>query len=338
MRFTDHSRTVTDWTCPTARYWEYEHEGRGLAPIEKPIALSFGGAIADAAQAIREGQPVPPYAGGLPFSALYLGLTEAYRTRVWPTWQQQYRLIVAEVECELVLSPDVTYQARPDAIVQRLSDQTYWYIQDKTSSQNPENFSHGWDKLAELHATCVAVEAKLGLPMSGAYVQGWYKGYQKQGTLYSPLAYCWLKPGQPGVGKPQPSFEYRAGWPRVPITDLDVAAWVKSLPEPVISQQFPITQAIMLRRDLAQRYLDQVLHRELELKLWQDNVRMGEDERRLKFPQHFNQCDEYSKYRRPCQWRDCCWAPNVQRDPVGSGLYQIRVGHHAGEKAQHDQT
>ena len=337
VRYTDHSRTVTDQTCPTARYWEYEYQGRGLAPIEKDIALSFGSTIAEAAQAIREGEPTRLYHGGLPWSALYMGLTEAYRTRIWPKWQEQYALVATEVECELLLSPDVTYQARPDAIVKRLSDETYWYIQDKTSSLSPENFSNGWDKLAELHATAKAIEHSLGLKISGAYVQGWYKGYQKTGTLYSPLAYCWLKPGQPGVGKPQPSFEYRPGWPRVPITELDVAAWVKSLPEPVIQQQFPVTAPILIRRDLADRYLGQVLRRELDIKLMLGDVKMTEEEKRLKFPQHFSHCDEFSKYRRPCTFRDCCWAPSVQRDPIVSQMFVWREGHHAGERRQQEQ-
>ena len=331
MRYTDHSRTVTDQICPRCRYWEYEYEGRGLGPIEKAIELSFGGAVATMAEAIRKGEPTPTYDGPLPWSSLYAGLAEAYRTRVWPQWLEQYDLLCTEFECTNPLSPDVTYQARPDAIVYRRADQTYWYIQDKTSSLSPEHFTQGWDKHAELHATCVTIEKALGLTMTGSLVQGWYKGYLKTGTLYSPLAYCWLKPGQPGVGKPQPSFEYRAGWPRVPITDLDVAAWVKSLPDALIQQQFPVTQPILLRRDLAQTYYDQVLHRELEIKLWRDDCTLDEASRRAKFPMHFQHCDEYGKYKRPCTYRECCWAPTVTRDPVGSGLFVARTPHHQAE-------
>ena len=104
MRYTDHSRTVTDWTCPRARYWEYEHEGTGLAPIEKDIALSFGSAIADAAEAILQGQAVPCYSGALPWSALYAGLTEAYRTRIWPAWAAHSDIVATDVECTIALS------------------------------------------------------------------------------------------------------------------------------------------------------------------------------------------------------------------------------------------
>ena len=53
------------------------------------------------------------------------------------------------------------------------------------------------------------------------------------------------------------------------------------------------------------------------------------------FPQHFMHCDEFSKYRRPCAFRECCWAPTVGRDPIGSGLFTKRIPHHAAELANH---
>ena len=333
MRFTDHSRTETDQTCPRARYWGYDYNGHGLNPIEKDINLTFGDAMAQAAEAIRHDQPVKAYGGPLPWAALYAGLTEAYRTRIWPQWCKNYRLIATEVECTLPLSPDVTYMARPDAVVQRVSDDTYWYIQDKTSSLSPDNFGSGWDKLPELHATAKAVKHTPGYDISGAIVQGWYKGYLKNNTLYSPLAYCWVKLGQPGVSKPQLSLEYRAGWSREPITKFDAPAWVKSLPEPIIQQQFPVSAPIMIRPDLADTYLAQVLRREEQIRDWADEE-FGpiEHTRNEMFPQHFHHCDEWSKYRRPCAFRDCCWAPTVGRDPIGSGLFIRRVSHHAPER------
>ena len=30
----------------------------------------------------------------------------------------------------------------------------------------------------------------------------------------------------------------------------------------------------------------------------------------------------------PCEYKDLCWKPEVASDPVGSGLYQIRMPHH----------
>ena len=331
MRYTDYSRTATDWVCPRARYWGYEQAGIGVSPVEPEQALSFGIAIAAAAQAIREGKTVPAYTGSPPWSALYAGLTDAYRTRIWPEWSRDYELVAAEIEVQKPLAAGIVYQVRPDAVVRRRSDRTHWIMQDKTTSQSPQNFAGQWAKHAELHATALVTGESLGIDVAGTFVQGWYKGYQKQGTLYSPLAYCWLKPAQPGVGKPQPSFEYRAGWPRVPITDLDVPTWVKSLPDALIRNQFPITQPIPLRRDFAQTYLEQVCQREQQIAAWRAAA-SDEATVRQQFPQHFTNCHEFSVYRRPCAWHDCCWAPMVTRDPMASGLFVQRTPHHAPER------
>jgi len=252
--------------------------------------------------------------------------SEYVTVQVSMPWHWDAELIAAELECTLQLAPDVTYMARPDAVIKR-DDGTYWYVQDKTTSQRPDEFCKGWTTHAELHATALAVEQTCGIEISGAYVQGLYKGYPKNGTLYSPLAYVWAKLAQPGVGKNQYSWEYRSGWERVPITTLDVGAWIQSLPEAIIQQQFPVAGPISINRDLAKTYLAQVRVREQDIKLWSTSPQFKE-----KFPQHFMHCDEYSKYRRPCAWRDCCWSPVVGRDPIGSGMYQERIPHHTPEE------
>jgi hypothetical protein len=34
----------------------------------------------------------------------------------------------------------------------------------------------------------------------------------------------------------------------------------------------------------------------------------------------------------PCEYKDLCWKPEVAQDPIGSGLYQIRMPHHEAER------
>ncbi len=34
----------------------------------------------------------------------------------------------------------------------------------------------------------------------------------------------------------------------------------------------------------------------------------------------------------PCEYKSLCWNPTVESDPIGSGLYQIRMPHHEGER------
>ena len=44
-RYADRSRVETYQRCARARFWEYEHAGRGLAPVRKPLPLAVGGSV-----------------------------------------------------------------------------------------------------------------------------------------------------------------------------------------------------------------------------------------------------------------------------------------------------
>lgn len=331
MRYTDRSRTETDWTCPRARFWEYEYQGRGLRPVEPNADLTFGLTIAALVEQVRQGQQ-PPLRVGTQEDVLASGLIEAYRTRIWPEWLNEYELMGTELECTWPLTADLTYMARPDAVLKRKSDETYWYLDDKTTSQRAENWAKQWDKAVQMHATGIAIEHTTGWPIMGSLVQGWVKGYQKGGTIYSPLCHAWCKEGQPGMTKDQWKAEYVYGWPRRVISHYPggVAAWVKQLPLAVVLQQFPVAGPIMLRRDLVEIYVDELVRRE-------DEMRSPQASMARVFPHRFSQCDEFGKFRRPCAHRDCCWAPTVGRDPVGSGMFTWREPHHQPEKEQtHD--
>ena len=47
---TDRSRIITSLRCPRERYWTYEFNGTGLAPIKKRLPLVFGSAFHEAAE------------------------------------------------------------------------------------------------------------------------------------------------------------------------------------------------------------------------------------------------------------------------------------------------
>jgi len=333
MRFTDYTRTSLDDTCPKARYWGFEYQGRGLSPVEPNEALAFGLAIARGAMLVRQGWRT--WAAGEQSTdqdILQAGLLEAYRTIVWPRWMREFELLHTEVEVGIQLTPDLFYMARPDAVIRRKADQTVWILSDKTTSLSADTFVRLWDKSVQNHAECVAVERTLGLTVSGFYTQGWVKGYTKDRTIYSPLCYGWVKEGQLGLTKDQWREKYVYGWERRRIDrytpllgweDGGIVGWVTQLPVEVVNAQFPVAGPIPVRRDLVDTYLQQIALREGELMT-----------PLAAFPQRFHQCDEFGKFRRPCTFRDCCWSPVVGRDPLGSGLYQVREPHHDPEKRQ----
>ena len=338
MRYVDSSRVAAEWVCPKSRYWGYEYAEKGLTPVESNPDLSFGLAIAEQVQRLRTNQPLvnPP---GTQEGVLEMGLLLAYAARIWPTWLAEFDVVATELEGQYALSSDVRYMARPDAVLRRKHDHTIWVLSDKTTSLDSQRFTQLWDKHAQNHAECVCVEEQLGVEVAGFYTQGWQKGYKKAGTIYSPLAYAWhsqvAKEGYTeGSRKSDWRSTYMYGWTRRLVKDYPggIAAWVAQLPLATVLDQFPVAGPIPLRRDLVDTYFEQILAREMAVAAahWHHHGQPMFDTTHL-YPQHFANCDEYGKYRRPCEFKSCCWAPTVGRDPVGSGLYQMRVPHHAVE-------
>lgn len=319
MRYIDSSRIAADWICPKSRWWGYEFEGRGLSAVEPNPDLQFGLAVAEQVDRLRrtgESSASPPI---LDDHVLMHGLLEAYRQHIWPAWQLAYELVGTEIECTRPLAPDLTYMARPDAVLRRRLDGTVWVLSDKTTSLDPQRFTQLWDKAVQNHAECICVEETLGLQVAGFYTQGWVKGYKKNNTIYSPLCFAWCKENISGLTRDQWSPIYKSGWTRRRVDAYmgGLGAWVQSLPKELVLEQFPVAGPIMLRRDLVRDYFAQIVE--------------GETGARH-YPKHFTNCDEYGKYRRPCEFKACCWVPTVGRDPLGSGLYRRRDPHHAVER------
>jgi hypothetical protein len=324
MRYVDSSRVALDDTCPKARYWGYEYQGRGLEGVEPNPDLAFGLGVANGIEQLRT-TGVPPSGITDDAGILQQGLLQAYATRIWPAWLKEFELIGTEVEVGIQLAPDLYYMARPDAIIRRRADGAVFVLSDKTTSLNPESFVRIWDKAAQNHMECAAVEQTLGLTVQGFYTQGWYKGYKKDKTIYSPLCYAWCKQGQLGMVADKWSEKYVYGSPRRRIDEFvgGVAGWIKQLSQETITGQFPVAGPISVRRDLVETFSRQVIERECEIVIGAT----------ASFPQRFQHCDEFSKFRRPCAFKECCWAPTVGRDPLGSGLFRLRMPHHAPELA-----
>ena len=293
--------------------------------------LVFGLIMAQAIEQLRKGLPPWPLLDALdPQSwTLAQGLLAAYQRYIWPRWVDEYELVGTEVEGQYRLTPEILYMARPDAIIKRKRDQTYWILSDKTSSLSADAFGRIWDKTVQHHAECVVAEQQLNMAISGFFVQGWLKGYKKAESIYSPLCNAWCKRGQPGMSTDQWSAEYKYGWPRTLISQYpgSVAGWIEQLGEQACVAQFPVAGPIMVNRPLVEEYLQDAQDREACM---QRDIERGAAVLAL-FPRRFEHCDDYGKYRRPCQFREVCWVPTIGRAPLSSGLFQPRVPHHVPE-------
>lgn len=285
MAFTDRSRVDLDWTCRRARYHAYEWEGIGLAPMQKPKELLFGGLIADELAKIKLGQKWSTEAFSGEDKALAEGLLTGYETIVWPRWMQHYDLVSVEQECPIHFSaagdcsaldnPWLTYNARPDTVVRRKSDKTLWYgPEDKTTGYLDSLLAYAQN--VQLHATGACIERHYsGERVVGAMVQGLYKGFEKEGRLYHPLVYAYCKEGRAGIIPDQWSVKWQRAWDRtaVALYPGGVRGWIKKLTGEDLAGIFPNSEPVTIKRPFVEDYFRQVVIREQEIQQWRDDGR-----------------------------------------------------------------
>ena len=327
MQFTDRSRVELDWTCARARYHGYEWEGIGLAPIETPKELAFGLAMAEQTANIKlhgkwsldafTGEPK------LVAEALLLG----YALIVWPRWTRDYDLVSAEEELPLELTPWLTYNTRPDTIMRRKRDGTLWYgPEDKTTAWLDSLLNYAG--AIQLHATALAIEKHKGERVAGCLVQGLYKGFEKEGKLYHPLIYAYVKEGRAGIVPDQWSAKWVRGWERAPTSQYPggMKAWILAQSPEVIAGVFPNSEPVTIKRPLVESYLQQVVIREKEIAEWRVTGDHSSEALAKVFPQSFNQCDGFSKGRKACPWHSLCYSETARKFPLT--LFKKRVAHH----------
>ena len=333
MPFVDRSRVELDWTCARAYYWGYEWQGIGLAPMQKDKDLQFGGWIADQLKNIKEGKPWNVKAFSGEEQRLAEALLIGYELVVWPRWLRDYEVVCIEKEMPLDLGA-FTYNSRPDTVVRRKTDGTIWYgPEDKTTAWLDSLLTYGSN--IQLHATAFCIEANGFGDVAGAFIQGLYKGFTKEEKFYHPLVYAYLKEGIPGITPDQWSAKWTRGWERETTRNFPdgVKGWIsKMAKDGGLESVFPNSQPVTLNRTLARKYLDQVVIRQKEVAEWR-LLSDGDKEKELDrvFPQSFNQCDQFSKSRKPCQFKELCFNPTAKRFPLT--FYKKRQPHHENELA-----
>jgi hypothetical protein len=110
-----------------------------------------------------------------------------------------------------------------------------------------------------------------------------------------------------------------------------VAAWIEKVTtEDDLVGVFPNSEPVTIKRPLVEAYLAQVLLREKAIEHWrQDGAKTDPETLATVFPQHFNQCDGFSKGRKACPFKEACFNPTAKKFPLT--FYKKRVPHHTNE-------
>jgi hypothetical protein len=355
LRLVDRTRIEVDWTCERRRYWSAEHAKRGIVPLSDAVELAYGIAIHDALASLALGLLPPeqiadillhnlqqlPTAEPRKSELINLGLGHfwGFVRVVWPLLLRDYSILRIEKELTLPIGKDgdgtrIEMMLKPDLALERKADGTVWYPDFKSTGFKTKNWLDGWQYAQQLHAGCLALELDLGRPVEGAFVIGLYKGQEREGQLRSALTYAYLRKGLVDNGKivqePKWSHEYVRGWEMVPTSEYPggVKAWVDSLPEEVLLEQFPLTGPVPLHREMAGEFLAQQELREQEIL----SFHRGERTLAQTFRQNFKACRPL--FGEACPYREVCFSKSIAEDPIGSGHYQWRQPHHQLEVAE----
>lgn len=282
------------------------------------------------------------------------GMIRGFYKHVWPKLMLKYPKIVkieAEMEYDLGSAPCLqcaglgsmgdgpclacdgtgeackfVFMTKPDLIVEDIEGNLV-YLEYKTTSSKKDKWINSWDTQVQLHSSIKATEQTLGSAPAYVQIVGLYKGYESYGKQSSPFCYAYKRKGNPPFTKDETVYEYKAGFRRYATWELEggVKAWVESMPDNVLTNQFPMTAPIFVNDDLVGSFFKQRLNREKEI------ISFNGDEEDLDrvFPQKFDKCEPSFGFG--CEFKKICHGHVA--DPLTEGFSQ-REPHHEAERIQ----
>lgn len=345
------SSVERDWKCPRSYYYAYEYDGTGIQSEEKGFPLFIGSALHDALAVIAEQErtakvdidiiaktawdqvydPLHEQAYinnaldadkenfAKEQSCLVEGLIRGFYKHMWPKLMAEYTIWLIE-EPLVYKHGSCGMMSKSDLVLERKADGSKWYFEYKSTSSKREEWIKSWESAIQVHSSVRALEdAFPGEDFAGVIIQGLYKGYVSYGRQNSPFCYAYVKYGQPPFTKDQYFYEFKSGFRKVPVWEMEggVAWWVEQMPEEIIMDQFPQTPPIFVNDHLIDNFFRQQEHRQTEIQMYH----MHSDEETKAhlmdsvFPQRFDQCSPSFGFG--CNYRPLCHGPDVSPYDLG---------------------
>ncbi len=360
QHFFSRSARDTDDTCPRRRYWETQWGGRGLSPVTEQRELLFGTVLhymlahmwwGASHGDIVEGVQQQAEWGKLGQSDQWLVrcLFYAYYRQVYPRYLAEWDVLYVEEELRVSrLFPEdfleLILLCQPDVMLRHKESGRTRYIEYKSTKLLTANYIESWRYSPQLAAGAVAAlethdlivdecvmaffdkgsESHNGEWWNSPFTNYWRR--EREGahgqviTEYSPKRpQAWkgwerFEPWAPGgpTGSDQPTPEEWVEW----VTEQDLSLILGQLPESMPVQVDPL---------LVASWLEASFERELAIaQSW------GGPPTTKVHPHRFRQCRPV--IGRICSALSLCWNQGTAADPLGSGLYQLRVPHHRAER------
>lgn len=346
VRNFSYTRCAADEECRFKRYLSREWGGTGLQPILAGWSLVFGNIIHRALEdfaksgqcdlkSVRENTIKQAQLSGLDaiqqrdWATLAVNMIRGFQRYVWPALMGEYEVIETEKWIEYTPISGFKFRARQDLLLRNKFDGHLCYVDYKTTSTNKPQWIKSWSKSVQLHSSMYAMRRTTGHQVERAIVIGFNKGYDdaKLHTRRSILNYGWVN--RQFSMTPEYSYEYKKskGWELFAANEeFEGSEWVDNMPTEILSEQFPQTGPIFVREDIAETWFRQQLIREQEVADALQQLETVTDVLQIQpildkyFKQNFSHCEPAYGY--DCEFKNYCWIPHVNADPLGSGQFK----------------
>lgn len=265
------------------------------------------------------------------WAALVTGQLLGFMKCVWPALMAEYEVVDTEKWIEYDCPGGFRFRARQDLLLRNKFDNHLAYIDYKNTSSNQPQWIKSWAKSVQLHSSMYAMRKSMEIDIQRAIVIGLYKGYNDKKNNIQRSVFNYGYVNREFQMSPEYSYEYKRsrGWEMFSTIDEfdgDLSNWVDGMATPLLTEQFPMTGPIFPRDDIAEKWFRQQLIREAEvadaMQLLQTATDIETIQRVLDkyFRQNFSHCDP--SYGYSCEFKELCWQPWVEADPLGSGLFK----------------
>lgn len=342
----------------SAIHWELERIMTGQPEGAKNAALAdLLALVAD--QTTPDGHPASQE-----WLSLFQGLARTFADETKPTTLREYEWVASEVEITLELG-DLRWMTRLDGVVRRRTDGMWFVVEAKTTSwmekllnESRTNFQLLMEAEAMRRHYNLAPE-QVGGAMLLVFDKGYKSKVERDGETIgyrrvSPFTYWWRKDSADGTSEYLMKRPAKwSGWELTPVWT--VPGWWEFARENWADQvrgQVQLWPTVSFDQKRVQSVIRQVEASELDAKDFQEHQQhhrtadmddaqwsaINEEALDVWWPQNFLNCANDGGFGRECPFKDCCFTPQVGRDPIGSDLFEWRKPNHPQEVvASHDE-
>jgi hypothetical protein len=340
---TDRTSIETAWECEQKLYWYKLYGGTGVTPIEEPDYFRIGRDIHVDMEKLASAADPASMAEQIVVERLaeHAGTTDPlvleplYRhcgwLLAWGWWKEpllrSQGWATEAIEYELVFERDgVQVSCIPDRILYNASRGKRVYREYKSVKDATPGWIAYWPFAIQCHLGIAAYQEDTGKEVDYAIITGLKKGFEKDGKLRHPYVWAYSD----GAG------HYQEGWGRglvlQPIWEKEggLIQWVRELGPEVGLSQFPESAPIFLQNRLLDAVIAQTKRREGRYEGIRQAEEAGPGSQAGEFEQRFTKCRPV--FGSPCAYLACCHNATIGADPLGSGIYRVRVPHHDLER------